>query len=415
MRCVTRAFAGTMVLAALMAGCAAPGPARQSSGRSATAPAPIGELVGSRPTMPLPDVAALASHEKPIDGSSAAGAYRVLKPFDAQCAAAAQCAVANALWYESGIVGSQAENGEASKGSACVRKKAMAYRAADERNKASALALELFYLLAEAEANRDFIARGQTQVDAVLKQIDDLQSHGIRVEKGGAEFRRQQLELLDRQSELQLNLAQANSHLRQLLGSCFEETTPIWPDADWKVAVDPIDTNSAVCEGLYRRADLNLIRMLIQSLDADSLEGVRSTLAVITGMVGVPKAALCRLHTDSDDEIDARRRQLNDLLTRQELAAAEEIRQAVVTIEIRLQQVAVAKQKVDHFRDQLRIQRLSRERPGSTVTALDVAAADMKLLDAQRDLVHQVVAVRIAQVKLKESQGLLVFECCGCR
>ena len=61
------------------------------------------------------------------------------------------------------------------------------------------------------------------------------------------------------------------------------------------------------------------------------------------------------------------------------------------------------------------MQRLSRERPGSTVTALDIAAADLKLLDAQRELVHQVMAWRIAQVKLKEAQGLLVFECCNGR
>ena len=43
---------------------------------------------------------------------------------------------------------------------------------------------------------------------------------------------------------------------------------------------------------------------------------------------------------------------------------------------------------------------------------LDIAAADLQLLDARRELAHQVMAWRIAQVKLKEAQGLLAFECC---
>ena len=174
-----------------------------------------------------------------------------------------------------------------------------------------------------------------------------------------------------------------------------------------------IDARAAVSDGLYRRANLNLLRMLIQSLEADTLDGVRLSLSAITGTAGTPAAAACLLHVGSGDEVGSRRRQLDDLLARQELAAAEEIRQAVFAVEIRLQQVATANRKVEFCREQLQVQRLSRERPGSTVTALDIAAADLKLVDARRELVHQVMAWRIAQVKLKEAQGLLVFECCN--
>ncbi len=170
--------------------------------------------------------------------------------------------------------------------STAVRRQALAYRAADERNAAAGQALEAFYLLAEAEANRDFLARGKTQIDAMLEEVRDLESRGIRVEKGTADFRRQQLELSDRQAELQLALAQANSRLRQLMGWSFEDTTPIWPAADWKVTVEAIDADTAVSEGLYRRGDLNLLRMLLECLDADSLDGVRGSLAAITGTDG---------------------------------------------------------------------------------------------------------------------------------
>ena len=413
MRRIRLVCAGTMALAALLAGCVSSGPAGPSYRHDQVRPSPVGELVGSRPVLPSPDVTALASYETPADGLPPSGSYRVLKAFDAQCAAAAHCPLANALAEESRIVASQAGLLHASQRSADVRRQALLYRAADERNHAAGRALELFYLLAEAEADRDLLAQSTVRVDATLEEVRDLQSHGIRVEKGAAEIRRQQLELLDKRSELQLSLAQANSGLRQLMGSNSEETTPFWPEANWKVTAEMIDARAAVSDGLYRRADLNLLRMLIQSLEADTLDGVRLSLSAITGTAGAPAAAACLLHVGSGDEVGSRRRQLDDLLARQELAAAEEIRQAVFAVEIRLQQVATPNRKVEYCREQLQVQRLSRERPGSTVTALDIAAADLKLLDARRELVHQVTAWRIAQVKLKEAQGLLVFECCN--
>lgn len=411
MRGVTRVYAGSMAIAVFVAGCVSSGPTGHSSSGRQEPPLPAGELVTSRPLLPSPDVTALASYESPADGSGGSGPYRVLKPIDAQCAAVTHCPVANALEDESKIIACQAGWRHASQCSAAVLSQAMAYRAADERNRAASRALELFYLLAEAEANRDLLGHSTAQVDAMLEEVQNLQSRGIRLEKGAAEFRRQQLELLDRRAELQLSTAQANSGLRQLMGSKCEETTAFWPEADWRVTVEPSDVDAAVSDGLQRRADLNLLRMLIQRLDADSLDGVRSSLSAVTGTSGSPRAFKGLLHAGSGDEVGSRRRQLDDLLARQELTAAEEIRQAVFTMNIRLQQIAVANRQVDYCRDQLQVQRLSRERPGSTVTALDVAAADLKLFDARRGLVHQVMAWRIAQVKLKEAQGLLVFEC----
>jgi hypothetical protein len=412
MRRLTLVHAGTLALAVLMAGCMSPRNCCQSPGRREQGVSPAGELVNSHPLPPSPDTAALASYEAPANGGlSDSGEYRVLKPHDAQCAAAAHSPKANALWHESRIVASQGHKHFACRQSGSVLAKAMEYRAADERNHAAAQALEAFYLLAEAEADRGVLARSKTQIDTILEEVRNIHSSGIRVEKGGAEFERLQLDLRERQAELRLVLAQSNSGLRQLMGLSFEESTPIWPEADWKVTVEAIDVNAAVSDGLYRRADLNLLRMLIQCLDSDSIEDVGSSLALIIGATGTPSAAHCLHSRKAGDEASSRRRQLNDLLAYQELAAAEEIRRAALTVEIRLQQIAVAKSKVDHLADQLQVQRLSRERPGSAATAFDVAAAELKLLDAQRELIHQVMAWRIAQAKLKESQGLLVFEC----
>ena len=415
MRRTGSVYAGSMTIALLMAGCISPRPARQSCSPAAPQPLPAGELVSSRPLLPSPEVTALTSYATPAEGLIGSGPYRVLKPHEAQCAAAAHCPLANALAYESGIVGFQAGMRRGSQRSTAVRRQALAYRAADERNAAAGQALEAFYLLAEAEANRDFLARGKTQIDAMLEEVRDLESRGIRVEKGTADFRRQQLELSDRQAELQLALAQANSRLRQLMGWSFEEHDP-------HLAGGRLEGDRRSDRRRYGRVRRTLSTRRPQSaphvagVSRRGLLGRRPWESCGDHRHGRGARPLnCLLRADSGDELDSRHRQLNDLLTRHELAAAEEIRLAVVTIRIRLQQVALAKRTVDHFRDQLQVQRLLRQRPGSTVTALDIAAADLKLLDAQRGLAHQVMALRIAQVKLEQSQGLLVFECSGCR
>ena len=318
--------------------------------------------MNSRPALPSPDVTALASYEMPAGSLSGAGPYRVLKPFDAQCAAAAHCPLANALEYESGIVASQAGMSHGSRLRATIHKQSLAYRAADERNHAAGQALEVFYLLAEAEASRD--RRPQQQADrSHAGRGSRPRIRGVRVEKGAAEFRRQQLEMSDRQAELQLSLAQANSRLRQFMGLCPDETVPIWPEADWTVTVPAINANAVVCDGLCRaRGTQSAALMLRQNLDADSSDTVGSIVELTIGATGGSRAADCLFRTGADD-IDGRRGQLDDYLARQELAPPEEIRMAVFTIDIRLQQIANAKRKVDFFRDQSQMQRLMRQRP----------------------------------------------------
>jgi hypothetical protein len=191
---------------------------------------------------------------------------------------------------------------------------------------------------------------------------------------------------------------------------------PIWPDVDWKVVPAPIDPGAAVSLGLYYRPDLNLLRMLIQCLDADTLDAARSGLGSVSSLLGASPIAACWLSHHLKDEVDSRRSQLCELLAGKERAATEEIRQAVAAIDVRLRQIAVAKQKVDQWQEQLQVQRMERQRPRSMVTALDIAATELQCLDARRELIHQVLALRIAEAKLKEAQGLLDEECnppCG--
>jgi hypothetical protein len=151
---------------------------------------------------------------------------------------------------------------------------------------------------------------------------------------------------------------------------------------------------------------------LIQSPDESSLEAGRSILASVTGMPAVSMAGNGLLDKSGRyEEIQTRHYQFSELLSQREQAAEEEIRRAACTVEARFRQIAIAKCQVDRCQEHLKVLRLRRELPNTTVTAFDIGSAELQLLDAQRVLFHQVIALRVAQVKLKEAQGLLVSEC----
>ena len=282
----------------------------------------------------------------------------------------------------------------------------LAYRAAEERNKAAGQALELSISLPRPRPSAIWSARARLKTAAMLTEVDHLQQQGIRVEKGFADLRRQWPELLDRQSQIHVGLEQANSHLRQLLGLCPDDPVRIWPAADWKVTPEVPDEQAAICLGMQHRADLGLLCMLAQSVDDNTLEASGAGFAAYLGIPAAP-VVLHVLHLHSGDRCEAaqRREQFNNLLTGRRQAAAEEIRLDVRVLAIRLEQIAIAQMKVDRCREEVDALRLRRQRPQTTVTGLDIGAAELQCLDKQSDLIRQVVAWRIAQVQLDEPKG----------
>jgi outer membrane protein TolC len=70
---------------------------------------------------------------------------------------------------------------------------------------------------------------------------------------------------------------------------------------------------------------------------------------------------------------------------------------------------------------QQQLDRLTQKRAVDGVTAFELSKAQIELFRAESDLVSKAAAWKIAQVELKESQGLLAKECgyrlpaCSCR
>jgi hypothetical protein len=366
-------------------------------------------------------VAAIRLEDLESDDPLEPDEYLVLDACQVQCLAADNASLASAVRTE----GSMAGAGCKQSAQRDLKRKILRYREVDQRNRDAARALEAFYFLAEAEINGDVLERSLKETAKTLDFFDQLEREGfeIEAEKQRNEALGQRVELLDRRAELDKNLRELDGQLRQLLGVSPDNCTPIWPAADLTVTVEPIDVDAAVSLGLNNRADIGLLCTLIESLDPSTLTVVRSAMGqfdTLLGMGGpVGRLKLLFARRALRDEVETRRQQLCELLADRRRAAIEDIRQSAYTVETRLEQIVIAGENARQQRVRAEATKQRRGVPDGP-TAFDIQVAELEAIQAESDVVHQVVAWRIAQVKLKEAQGLLACECgydlppCGC-
>jgi len=364
-----------------------------------------------------PDLTILSTPEALQQGRQAKPTptkYRQLHAEQCQCLAAANCALANLLEEESKLGTSSAKGQRsASKPDAVMRRKMLAYRAVDERNHSAASALRTFYLLAEAESARDRLKESRGETKRMIEHLKSLKDQGLQVDLDDRLLERQRLDLLDQKRQSQLLVSQLNGQLRALVGLDADDETLIWPAADLTVTAGPVDEQAAVREGMAHRADIGMLRMMNDSLEVGTLPAARSELQQADPMLGSSKRAGHLLgganSSKHSAELQTRRTQLQQQLDDRTRTATEEIRQKARAVETRLQQIALAKQTRDVCADQLK--RLEMKRDADGVTPFDISKARLELIRAESEQVHKVIAWKIAQVELKEAQGLLAAEC----
>jgi hypothetical protein len=374
--------------------------------------APVGRLLERGQI--VPDVSEVTPSESDIAPPERTKLHRALTAAECQCAAADHAAVANLIDLENGIAGlCNKTRTPGRKQVAALHSELMAYRSASERNKAAGEALELFYLLAEVEFGRDALAQSLAEIDKIRDFMAQIRASGLDLEIAESAVYNRRGELLDQKAKLALDRSRLNGELRRRLGLCVDDQTPIWPETPLKVEVAQIDVDAAIAEGLAMRPDVAAVQRLTECLDTKSLMIARSSLQAVDAALGSSTAKSCLLQFLSKStrncEWANRAEQLDQLLVHLQRAVAEEIRQAVYTAEARIEQIAIAKQRLANR--QKTLDDLTLQWGGPDVTAFQISDAKLKVIQAQTDLVHQVVAWQIARAKLKQAQGLFALEC----
>lgn len=346
--------------------------------------------------------------------------YHSLSAEDCQCMAAAASTQGNSMAAERRSIQAGASRHHGLSEEDQLRIRALRASELEARNKSAGAALEIYYTIAEAEANLSILEASLAEIDDALAKVRRLREQGMQLPFDDGEFSRQRLELIYKQTDLQLKVGQLNAQLVRLLGlQSTDPDTRVWPDTDWKVVVEPIDMDAAVQEGLSLRPEMQFLVSLPRYVNTKTLSVVRQIVAGGSGLLGAQSkfagliqligSRLCGKRESEERELPVRRRQLADYTEQRRLDITSEIQQAVRSVEAHLREIAVAKQATAAWEE--RISELTRKQKIDEASFAEISTARLKAFQAQSDETNRIVGWKIAQAKLKEAQGKLVLEC----
>lgn len=418
----------TALLAALavcpaLAGCLHPtGPCNPSSTTAAGTPwdalPPVarGRLEPDDESLPAAEIPA------PVQGKLA---YRALTVEQCRCLAVRNAEMANLLDAERQGVAEQAHSGwlRAHKERALsnIKQSILLHAAQEIRNRNAAAALELYYHLAEAEAKAGLAERSFEILRDVSEKLREMKKKGLRLPVDYEALARQQLEVQIQQSQLQQAIDQLNSDLIRVLGlrECRSDER-LWPAGDFHLPSETIDVETAVAHGLAQCPELLLLREVERKLDVQIVPAVRQLAQSSNALLGMmdqpPRLLLVALllrglrgGAGSCTELEVRRQQLRQQLDDRQLAAAQQIRQAVRTLAAQHQLVVLTRQKVHSW--ETGVHEMEDRNKQGLASVTEAAMAQLDWLRARGDLVKEVMAWHIAHVKLDQAQGALPLEC----
>jgi hypothetical protein len=374
-------------------------------------------------------------HDAACGSASCAGAhlpeaapppYRALTARDVQCLAAKASGPGNLLDGELQQVEEKAPSHphlrRKSDREAQMQETILQNKAVEARNLSAAAALALYYRLIEAEAKADLVARSQDVLREAVQQTEALRAKGFKTPIDLPVLQRQVLDAQIQGQQARLAIDQLNGQLQQLLG--FDVRAGEWlirPATELRVVPCALDMHAEIERGLSQRAELVMLRSLLEQLDATTLPEVRKLMQAQTGLVslaapGIGLKVVVRLQRvlpgkkrRAEGELEARRQQLKAQLDDKERSVILDVRQAVHALETRAQLVELAFQKDAHWRERLR-EAEDKAARGLTSFA-EISAARLDWLKGQADLVQEAVAWHNAGVQLKQAQGLLAIEC----
>lgn len=287
------------------------------------------------------------------------------------------------------------------------------------RNRTAGAALEAYFHLAEAEGKADLLAQSLTQLDRAVRETRDTTAQKLKPPVALDVWTRQLLTAQGDQIQAEMTIEQLNGELRRQCGLADGgDGWRIWNPEPYDITDAPIDVDAAVAEGLAMRAELLLLRLLLQELDAGTLPAARELLRSVQPLLGglsqspiVKTLSALPGHLGERSELATRRRQLQEYMAEREAAVAEEIRQAATALRLRTQLVAVAWAREKSWEEKGK-EVQARQQQGLASFA-EMTSTTLELLKSRGEVIQEVMAWHIARAKLRQAMGLLAAECAG--
>jgi hypothetical protein len=329
---------------------------------------------------------------------------------EAQCLAAIYAPQARLLEREAEALDVQS-GGLHHRRSTSITQLMLRLQAVHERNRMAATALQLLLRIAGAESAADKLRQQLDEIARTVADLGRMQTAGVETPVSLSESESQNFDVRHKLGEIELTIDLLSEQLSNVVGAEPPPGSRFWPDVDLRVDPSVPAVEEAQMTALAQRADLAALRAAAMCGARSSLDEMRAVLSQTSGLglaaSGCQLVGLRHPHAKGD-EAAIREEQLQAAVADKERAIRNEVRQAVATIEARVNQIALARGRLDVLREH-RVS-LLRKVEVSPDSRFEASQASISVLLAEQDLFHDVIEWRIAVVKLLEAQGELAIE-----
>jgi len=341
--------------------------------------------------------------------------YRGLDEHSAQCLGAAHSPIGKMLDAENAadsLLGTVRHRGTVNVAGDDLLREIRRLAALDARNRSALDALERYLQLADAESRRALYVAGVAAFDQFRLEAPKIQAAGLPVPKDD-ELHRQRAKLLADLASLDATIGLLNHDLSAKLAMTLGAKEQFWPLLRFMVVSESPDAQASVKHALAMRADLQLLRTLLQRTSPETLPAIRDSLKTFSGLLGaspmpMPLSVLRRKPEGASPqeraEVEPRRKQLAELLVARESETAAQVHTAIGQLTASSQRTALLQCRVVSLEE-----KLSKSKTANQVA--DVLTNETDVLKAKAEVVSAAIEWHQWRVKLKAAQGFLASEC----
>jgi hypothetical protein len=362
----------------------------------------------------VPEVPSLEAVDQVLGGKQVIGSPTTLTASQIQCLGASSAVVPALIDEEIDLITEMIGMSDRRKAKVLhLQRELVALREAELRNTAAAATLRLFYRMAEADAQLVLADKVLAEVRRMIQDASDLQKGGTKPPVDQEALKRQEVETRQRRQELLATREQLDRSMRLQLGKDACDPLQIRPRIDWTVAVGCVDRDAAVAAAMSLRRDLEAVRLVLKTLDRDTLPLARGVLKQREGALGSQVAGIDHpWNPRLGAEVPIRHSQLSGLLADQQRSIVAAVLSAADDVEGQYRKCAAASDLRRSWQRQ--VQDLQALAGSAELTPFRLSEAGIGALRAREEQVRAVVALRLAEVALREAEGALGAEC-GCR